>query len=130
VAFELLFSLQVLTAAVVVFTERCVRGIEADEENCRRWGERSLGLATALNPVIGYDAAAGVAKEAFRTGRSVPDVVLERGILTADELATQLDPASLTQPRQRREPQAEPDPEPDPDPEPQPERGGGGGASG
>jgi len=99
VAFELLFSLQVLTAAVVVFTERCVRGIEADEENCRRWGERSLGLATALNPVIGYDAAAEVAKEAHRTGRSVPEVVLERGILTADELAEQLDPASLTQPR-------------------------------
>ena len=88
-----------LTAAVVVFTERCVRGIEADEENCRRWGERSLGLATALNPVIGYDAAAEVAKEAHRTGRSVPEVVLERGILTADQLARQLDPASLTEPR-------------------------------
>ena len=81
------------------FTERCVRGIEADEENCRRWGERSLGLATALNPVIGYEAAAEVAKEAYRTGKSVPDVVLERGILTADELAERLDPASLTQPR-------------------------------
>jgi aspartate ammonia-lyase len=104
VAFELLFSVQVLTAAVVVFTERCVRGIEADEENCRRWGERSLGLATALNPVIGYEAAAEVAKEAHRTGRSVPEVVLEHGILTADELSEQLDPASLTQPRPLRKP--------------------------
>jgi len=104
VAFELLFSVQVLTAAIVVFTERCVRGIEADEESCRRWGERSLGLATALNPVIGYDAAAEVAKEAHRTGRSVPEVVLERGILTADELAEQLDPASLTEPRERPRP--------------------------
>ncbi len=76
-----------------------MRGIEADEENCRRWGERSLGLATALNPVIGYEAAAEVAKEAHRTGRSVPEVVLERGMLTADELSEQLDPASLTRPR-------------------------------
>ena len=109
VAFELLFSLQVLSAAVAAFTERCVRGIAADEENCRRWGERSLGLATALNPVIGYDAAAEVAKEAYRTGRSVPDVVRERGILRADELAAQLDPASLTQPRSG--PERAPEPE-------------------
>jgi aspartate ammonia-lyase len=83
---------------VLAFTEGCVRGIEADQDNCRRWGERSLGLATALNPVIGYEAAAEVAGEAHRTGKSVPDVVLERGILTADELAERLDPASLTQP--------------------------------
>jgi aspartate ammonia-lyase len=99
VAFELLFCLQVLSAAVLGFTGRCVRGIEADEDNCRRWGERSLGLATALNPVIGYEAAAEVAKEAHRTGKSVPEVVLERGILSADELAERLDPAALTQPR-------------------------------
>jgi aspartate ammonia-lyase len=99
VAFELLFSLQVLSAAVVVFTERCVRGIAADEAQCRRWGEQSLGLATALNPSIGYEAAAEVAKEAYRSGKSVPEVVLERGILSADELAERLDPAALTQPR-------------------------------
>jgi aspartate ammonia-lyase len=99
VAFELLFALQVLSAAVLAFTERCVRGIAADEDNCRRWGERSLGLATALNPVIGYEAAADVAKEAGRTGKSVPDVVLERGIMSADELAERLDPVALTQPR-------------------------------
>jgi aspartate ammonia-lyase len=99
VAFELLFSLQVLSAAVVVFAERCVRGIEADEQQCHRWSEQSLGLATALNPSIGYEAAAEVAKEAYRSGKSVPEVVLERGILSADELAERLDPAALTQPR-------------------------------
>ncbi|MGZ4198871.1 MAG: aspartate ammonia-lyase [Thermoleophilia bacterium] len=105
VAFELLFAVQVLTAAVFVFTERCVRGIEADEANCRRWGERSLGLATALNPVIGYEAAAAVAGEAYRTGKPVPEVVLERGILSADELAERLDPKALTQPRSAPPPQ-------------------------
>jgi len=99
VAFELLFSLQVLTAAVRVFTERCVRDIVADEENCRRWGERSLGLATALNPFIGYEAAAEVAKEAYRTGETVAEIVLEKGILGEKELAERLDAASLTQPR-------------------------------
>ena len=107
VAFELLFSLQVLTAAVVVFAERCVCGIEADEQQCRRWGEQSLGLATALNPSIGYEAAAEVAKEAYRSGKSVPEVVLERGILSADELAERLDPAALTQPRPQPRPGGE-----------------------
>jgi aspartate ammonia-lyase len=99
VAFELLFSLQVLTNAVDVFTTRCVKGIEADEEMCRFWSDRSLGLATALNPRIGYEAAAEVAKEANRTGKSVRDLVLEKGILTAAELDVELDPAKLTEPR-------------------------------
>jgi aspartate ammonia-lyase len=99
VAFELLFSLEILTHAVQAFTQRCVVGIVADEEQCRRWGERSLGLATALNPSIGYEAAAEVAKEAYQTGKAVPEVVLEKGILTAAELADRLDPAELTAPR-------------------------------
>lgn len=99
VAWELLFSLELLGNALRVFTDRCVSGIEANEEQCRYWGERSLGLATALNPYIGYEAAADVAKEAFRSGRSVPEVVLEKGILTAEQLAERLDPAALTEPR-------------------------------
>jgi aspartate ammonia-lyase len=99
VAWELLFSLQLLGNAVRVFTDRCVSGIAADEEQCRMWGERSLGLATALNPFIGYEAAAEVAKEAYRSGRTVPEVVLEKGILSEQELAERLDPAGLTQPR-------------------------------
>jgi aspartate ammonia-lyase len=100
VAFELLFSLQVLAHAVDAFSERCVKGIEADEEMCRFWSDRSLGLATALNPRIGYEAAAEVAKEANRSGKTVRDVVLEKGILSAEELDAELDPARLTEPRQ------------------------------
>jgi aspartate ammonia-lyase len=99
VAFELLFSLQVLGNAVDAFTEKCVKGIEADEEMCRFWSDRSLGLATALNPRIGYEAAAEVAQEAQRSGKSVREIVLEKGILTAAELADELDPAKLTGPR-------------------------------
>ena len=101
VAYELLFALELLTNALRVFTDRCVSGIVADEEQCRLWGARSLGLATALNPYIGYEAAAEVAKEAFRTGKAVPDVVLEKGVLTPEELAERLDPAALTQPRRQ-----------------------------
>jgi aspartate ammonia-lyase len=99
VAFELLFSLQVLTNAVEAFTERCVKGITADEEMCRFWSDRSLGLVTALNPRIGYEAAAELAKEAYRTGKPVRDLVLEKGILTPEELDAELDPAKLTEPR-------------------------------
>ena len=101
VAYELLFALELLANALRVFTDRCVSGIVADEEQCRLWGARSLGLAAALNPYIGYEAAAEVAKEAYRSGKPVPDVVLEKGILTPDELAERLDPASLTQPRRQ-----------------------------
>ena len=100
VAFELLFSLRVLTNAVEAFTERCVRGITADEEMCRFWSDRSLGLVTALNPRIGYEAAAELAKEAYRTGKPVRDLVLEKGILTPEQLDAELDPAKLTEPRE------------------------------
>jgi aspartate ammonia-lyase len=80
-----------------------VSGIAADEERCRHFGELSLGLATALNQVIGYEAAAEVAKEAYRSGKTVAEVVLERGILSPAELAERLDPAVLTAPRSRRD---------------------------
>ena len=100
VAWELLFSLEILANGVAAFTDRCVSGIVADEEQCRHWSERSLGLATALNPTIGYEQAAEVAKEAFASGKTVPEVVLERGILSADELVEKLDPAALTEPHE------------------------------
>ena len=103
VAYELLFSLAILTPALQAFTRRCVSGIAADEERCRHFGELSLGLATALNKVIGYEAAAEVAKEAYRSGKTVAEVVLERGILSPAELAERLDPAVLTAPRPRRD---------------------------
>jgi aspartate ammonia-lyase len=99
VAFELLFSLHVLANAVDAFTDRCVKGIVADEEMCRFWSDRSLGLATALSPRIGYEAAAEVAGEAQRSGRSVREIVLEKGILTREGLDVELDPTKLTGPR-------------------------------
>ena len=72
-----------------------MNGLEANEERCRQLVEQSLMLVTALNPVIGYDAAASVAKEAFATGRTLREVVLDRGLLDAATVDRLLDPSSM-----------------------------------
>ncbi|MFP4056965.1 MAG: aspartate ammonia-lyase [Candidatus Brocadiia bacterium] len=99
IAYKLLDSLQILTAAASALASRCVEGIEADAERCRRYADHSLGLATALNPYIGYAAAAEVAKEALRRGRSIREIVLERKLLPPEKLDRILDPHAMTQPR-------------------------------
>jgi fumarate hydratase class II len=85
-----------LANGVTVFTARCVAGLEADAARCRELVERSLMLVTALNPLIGYDAAAAVAKEAFASGRTLREVVLERKLLDAATLDRVLDPERMT----------------------------------
>lgn len=97
-AYNLLQSMVILTNGVRVFTERCVTGIRANVERCRELAERSMGLATALNPYIGYQTAAQVAKEAFARGVSLRQVVLERGYLTPEQLDAILDPYAMTEP--------------------------------
>lgn len=94
-------SIHCLSRAVRVFTERCVTGLEADAERCREQVERSLMLVTALNPLIGYDAAAAVAKEAHATGRTLRAIVLERRLLDAATLDAALDPRAMTRPGAR-----------------------------
>ena len=98
IAFNLLQSLTTLTNATTAFTDKCVRGIAANEEKCRRWVEGSLGLATALNSHIGYQAAAEVAKEALTTGKSIREIVLEKGLLPAEKLDDVLSPRAMTEP--------------------------------
>lgn len=95
----LLQSVDVLTNAVDVFTRLCITGIEANAEYTHELAERSPSLATALNPYIGYTAAAEIAKESLATGRSVRELVLERGLLDEDTLDRVLDPEALTEPR-------------------------------
>ncbi len=85
-----------LAAGARVFAEKCARGLEADRERCRELVGRSLMLATALNPLIGYDRAAEVAKEAFATGRTLREVVLERGLLDEATLDRALAPRRMT----------------------------------
>ncbi len=81
-----------------VFAEKCVDGLEADVARCRELTERSLMLVTALNPFIGYDQAAAVAKEALRTGRTLRELVLEKKLMEAAALDRALDPRTMTQP--------------------------------
>ncbi|MBI4301903.1 MAG: aspartate ammonia-lyase [Chloroflexi bacterium] len=88
----LLQSLAILKNAIHLFAQRCVLGITANEERCRQLFEGSLGLATILNPYIGYQSAADIAKEALRTGRTIREIVLERGLLSKEELNRLLSP--------------------------------------
>jgi fumarate hydratase class II len=91
-------SIHCLGNAVAVFTSKCVAGLEADAERCRQLVERSLMLVTALNPHIGYDAAASVAKEAFTSGKTLREIVLARGLMDAATLDRALDPRAMTRP--------------------------------
>ena len=97
-AYNLLQSLQILANGIQAFTVRCVAGLSANRERCQAYAERSMGLATALNPYIGYLAAAEVAKESFSRGVSLRQVVLEKGYLTEDELDRILDARAMTEP--------------------------------
>jgi aspartate ammonia-lyase len=96
---NLLQSMEILANAVRAFSERCVRGITADEARARHYFEASVGMATVLNPLIGYEAAAKVAQESARTGETIIDVVRRRGLLSEEQLAELFDPATLTEPR-------------------------------
>jgi aspartate ammonia-lyase len=97
-AFDMLMSIDILKNAMTVFAEYCVEGITANEERCRDYVEHSNGLATALNAYIGYSAAAKVAQENSRTGRPIREIVLEMGILSAEDLDRILDPVAMTEP--------------------------------
>ncbi len=99
IAFNTLFSLRILANAVRAFTGKCVAGITANREQCERYAHSTVSLATALNPYIGYAQAAEVAKESVKSGRAIPDIVRERGLLNDDQLREILDPARMTSPR-------------------------------
>lgn len=99
IAFDLLHGMMILKNACVTLTARCITGIEANRDVCRGYVENSIGLVTALVPVIGYESSAAVAKEALKTGRSVYDLVLERKLMSKAELDEMLSPEKMTDPR-------------------------------
>ncbi|HPW56988.1 MAG: aspartate ammonia-lyase [Thermoanaerobaculaceae bacterium] len=98
-AYSLFQSLATLTAAVEVLRERCIEGITANAARTREMVERSIGIVTALVPVLGYERASEVATEALTTGAPVREIVLARGLLDAAELDELLAPAAMTRPR-------------------------------
>jgi fumarate hydratase class II len=94
----LLESITLLASVARAFTDNCVVGIEANEARARDMLEKNPSIATALNPYIGYDAAAVVAKESAARGVSVRDVVVEKGLLPESDIDKALDVRSMTEP--------------------------------
>lgn len=91
-------SLSMMTNVFNVFREYCIDGIVANKEACQDYVEKSIGIVTALNPHIGYEAATKVAKEALETGRSVRELCLEYKLLTEEQMNQILDPYDMTHP--------------------------------
>jgi fumarate hydratase class II len=93
---NLLESVRLLANVSTVFAERCVAGITANVERCRDYAESSPSVGTSLNPYLGYEGAAEVIKESMKTGRSIREIVLERGLLDEATLDQALDVLALT----------------------------------
>ncbi len=96
IARNLLEQITLLGRATDMFTDNLLTGLKANEKHIESLNERSLSLATALAPVIGYDAAAEIAKEAHRTGKNVQEIARQKQILPDQELDRLLDPARQT----------------------------------
>jgi len=99
IAYRLLRSVDTLRNACVVLRERCVTGITANPKRMRDFVEHSIGIVTALVPVIGYERATQIAKTALDTGRGVTELVLEQKLLTRAQIDEILDPERMTAPR-------------------------------
>ena len=98
-AYNLLQSIELLSRAARVFADRCVNGIEADRERCETLVEQSLAMCTSLAPLIGYDAAAAVAKESFKTGKTIREIATEKKLLDPEALNKALDSKRMTEPQ-------------------------------
>ena len=106
VAANLLPGMEELTQAMRLFADRCIDGIEADASRCRSHLENSVALITALSPLIGYDRAAEIAKQALRDNDPIKKALLEAGLFTQAELDALLRPEALTRPGMIKKPSA------------------------
>ena len=96
--FNLLQSISIMNNGFRAFTDNCLKGIEANEDRLKEYVEKSVGIITAVNPHIGYEAAARVAKEAIATGQSVRELCVKNGVLSQEDLELILDPFEMTHP--------------------------------
>jgi fumarate hydratase class II len=94
--YNVLQSVDILANVSHIFVDRCISGIEADRERCRDYAEKSPALATALAPILGYDKAAQIAKDALVKDKTIRDLVVEEGLMDAKEADEVLDPAKQT----------------------------------
>ena len=96
IAYDALQSMSILASSTKAFSERCVRGITANRKKCEQYAKSSVSIATVLSPKIGYLNTAGIAKEAVKTGRSIEEIVVERGIMPRSEARKLLDPKKMS----------------------------------
>ena len=91
IAYNLIHSIEILANTIAALSERCLQGITANQQRCLDYAESSLALVTALNTHIGYLNAAAVARESLETGKSLRQIVLEKGLMSETQLETVLD---------------------------------------
>ncbi len=96
IAYSLIESIKILTNGINIFAEKAVKGIKANEERCKFYAEHSLSLITALNPILGYDKCAEIAKEAKRTNKSIKEIIIEKKYLSKEEVDKFLNAKFLT----------------------------------
>ena len=99
IAYRLLGGISALTNACTVLRERCVTGITPNPDRMRQFVEQSIGIVTALVPVLGYETSTEIARDALASGRGVYELVMERGLLTREQLDQALNPEAMTAPR-------------------------------
>ena len=102
IAHNLLQSIDLLTKAIQNFSNKCIKGLDADRTRCEEMIEKSLALATALTPKIGYEKAARIAKKAYDLRKNIREVAEEEGILSRQELDHLLDPRLMVSPRLKK----------------------------
>lgn len=98
IAFNLFNSMRYLTNAVNTFVDKLLLDLEVDRERCQYWLDRSVGIVTALMPHIGYENASVLAKEAYTSGRSIREIILEKGLLSETDMNHILSPKEMTKP--------------------------------
>ena len=92
-------SIMLLTQCTNAFVDNCAKNLEANEEACEAAVEKSLSMVTSLNPHIGYEKASALAKEAFKSGKTIRELCQEQQVLPDDVLKEALDPYSMTEPQ-------------------------------
>ena len=98
IAHNLTNSIEILSNATQVFTEKLIIGLRANEEKCRSYIEGSLAMCTSLAPIIGYDKAAQIAHKAFESGKTIREIATEEKVLDTEQLDRLLDPKMMTIP--------------------------------
>jgi len=98
VAIAIMESQAIFYKSLPLFRKNCIDGITANEEVLQKYIERSVGIVTALNPVLGYEKTTELAKEALQTNKGILELIREKNLLTEDQIKQLLDPAAMTRP--------------------------------